>query len=216
MTSNKAKAAQLLEKLEFLFEKYSDELRAMTQPYQLRRVMNRVPNYEYQPEDPIVRESLLEHVGSLPMVATTLYPYIDDKSVELGQALVMLAIHDIGELVHGDTMTFIKKDSAKDPEQEAALSLLDPSYHKLYKDVESQTSQTAKFAKAIDKITPDIFEYLSPADVTLRRYKHFVGIGRDEIIPLIEKKKRPYMTWNPFMAEFHTLLLKKYAAKLKA
>ncbi len=149
----------------------------------------------------------MEHVGSTPIVATAFYPHIDSADVDLGKALTMLAIHDIGELIHGDTMTFIKKESAKDPEHEAALSLLNSLYHGLYNDVESQTSMTAKFAKAIDKITPDIIDYLTPADITIWRYRYFVGIGQDEIVGLIEKKKRPYMLWSPFMTEFHKLLL---------
>jgi 5'-deoxynucleotidase YfbR-like HD superfamily hydrolase len=70
----------------------------------------------------------------------------------------MLAIHDIGELITGDENTFTKQSAAKIPEHEAAIKLLHPSYHELYRDVESQTTQTAKFAKAIDKITPDLLD----------------------------------------------------------
>lgn len=163
-----------------------------------------------------MRETLMEHVGSLPMVATAFYPYLDDSDVDLGRALTMLAIHDIGELVTGDEMTFTKKASAKDPEREAALSLLYHTYHELYDDVENQTSASAKFSKAVDKITPDIYDYLTPANITVWRYKHFVGIEADKIIPLIEAKKRPYMLWNPFMTEFHILLLNRLATKIKA
>ncbi|HEU5187430.1 MAG TPA: HD domain-containing protein [Candidatus Saccharimonadales bacterium] len=210
-------AEELLKQLEFLFEKYSNEPRAMTQPYILQRVMDKVVGYKYHPDDILVRETLMEHVGSLPVFATAFYPHIQDDNVDLGRALIMIAIHDIGELITHDEMSFTKQDSAKDPEHEAALSLLDKSYHGLYEDVESQTSPTAKFAKAIDKITPDILEYFSPADITLRRYKHFLGLENiDEIIELIEKKKQPYMQWNPFMTTFHKLLLEKLSAKLKA
>src|SRR5579862_3069395 len=168
-------ALELLDKFEYLFERYSNELRATTQPYILNRVKDKVPGYQYHPEDGLIRETLMEHVGSTPVVATTFYPFINDGDVDLGKALVMLAIHDIGELVHGDVMTFIKKESAKDPEHDAARKLLDPYYHDLYNDVESQSSTTGKFAKAVDKITPDIVDYLTPAEVTLWRYKHFVG-----------------------------------------
>lgn len=209
-------AEELLKKLDFLFEKYSNEPRAMTQPYILQRVTDKVAGYQYHPDDVLVRETLMEHVGSLPMVATAFYPYIKDDNVDLGRALVMISIHDIGELVTHDEMTFTKQASAKDPEHEAALSLLDPYYHDLYEDVESQTSSTAKFAKAIDKITPDILEYFTPAEITLRRYKHFVGLETvDEVIDLIERKKQPYMQWNSFMTEFHKLLLDKLRVKLR-
>lgn len=208
-------ATKLLQELEFLFEKYSDEPRAMTQPYILKRVAKRLPDYQYNPEDTLVRETLIEHAGSLPIFATAFYPYIHDDNVDLGKALIMLAIHDIGELVEHDEMTFTKQSSAKDTEREAALSLLHPYYHELYDDVESQRSVSAKYAKAIDKINPDILEYFSPAEVTLQRYKHFTGLDTvEEIIDLIERKKRPYMQWNPFMTTFHELLLEKLRAKL--
>ncbi len=188
----------------------------MTQPFILKRVTDKVAGYVYHPDDMLVRETLMEHVGSLPMVATAFYPYIKNEDVNLGKSLVMIAIHDIGELVTHDQMIFTKQASARDPEHEAALSLLDPFYHVMYEDVESQTSVTAKFAKAIDKVTPDILEYFSPAEITLRRYQHFVGLESiDEILDLIERKKQPYMLWNPFMTEFHKLLLRKFRAKLQ-
>jgi len=207
--NTRTQARVLLEKLEFIFKGYSNELRATTQPYQLHRVQSSVSGFVYEPEDALIRETLMEHVGSLPMVATAFYPFIDDPAVDLGKALTMLAIHDIGELVTGDEMTFTKSKDSKDPEMEAARKLLHPYYHDLYEDVEHQTSPTAKFAKAIDKITPDIFDYLTPADITVRRFKHFVGIEQGEIMDLLLKHKRPYMLWNPFMTEFHKLLYEK-------
>lgn len=215
MTKPRDAAQKLLKELDFLFEGYSKELRATTQPFHLARVAGNIKDYTYHPDDVLVREPLIEHVGSLPMVATAVFPFIDDKSVDLGQALIMLAIHDIGELITGDEMTFIKKSEAKDPEHRAALTLLHTSYHDLYNDVESQTSQSAKFAKSIDKITGDLFDYLAPAEVTVWRYKHFVGTDPDGIVDLIVKHKRPYMLWNPFMVDLHTLLMERFAAKLK-
>jgi hypothetical protein len=206
---------EILDKVKFLFERYSSERRANTQPYLLDVVRVRVKDYQYNPADDLIRETLFEHVGSLPVLATALYPYINDAQVNLGDALVMLAIHDIGELTTGDEVTFTKEEAIKGAEYNAALQLLDPYYHSAYEDVETKASPSAKFAKAIDKITPDIFDYLTPADITIQRYKHFVGIEAGQIIETIVKYKRPYMTWNPFMTEFHVYLMDKLAAKLK-
>lgn len=208
-------AQELLEKLEFLFERYSNELRATTQPYTLQRLQASVGSFAYEPDSPVVRETLMEHIGSLPMLATAVYPYIDDADVDLGRALHMLAIHDIGELITHDEITFARKQPGIDAEQAAALSLLDPSYHNLYLEVEHKVSKTAQFAKSIDKINPDILDYLTPADITITRYKHFLGIGPDEIVGVILKHKRPYMLWNPFMTELHIVLLEKLSQKLK-
>ncbi len=205
---------EILKKIEFLFEKYSLERRATTQPYLLKIVQEKFKDYEYNPDDAVIREALMEHVGSLPVIATALYPYIDDPEVDLGRALTMLAIHDIGELETGDIITFTKKTAAKDPERAAALKLLDSSYHELYDEVETKTSKTAQFAKAIDKITPDIIDYLTPAEVTIWRMKHFAEVEPEDIVDIIVKHKRPYMLWNPFMTDFHKYLIEQLRVKL--
>ena len=208
---------KILDDVEFLFEHYSLERRSTTQPYLLKVAREQLKDYSYEPNDDLVRETLIEHVGSLPMLGTALYPYIDDPAVDLGASLTMMAIHDIGELITGDESTFTKKADANIAERKAALKLLDPIYHDIYDDVETKTSKSAKFAKAIDKINPDILDYLAPRDVTLWRYKEFVGIEKvDEIIETIVKHKRPYMLWNPFMTEFHIYLMEQLDKKLRA
>lgn len=205
---------KVLSEIERLIKGYSLERRASTQPFLLSAVQDFTRDYTYNPQDTLVRETLIEHVGSLPIVATALYPYINDEDVNIGDSLTMLAIHDIGELITGDENTFTKQKDASQREYEAGLSILHESYHDLYKDVESKTSKSAKFAKSIDKITPDIFDYLTPANITIERYKYFVGINPTEIIDVVVKHKRPYMTWNPFMTEFHNLLMSRLREKL--
>ena len=205
---------EIFEKVEFLFKRYSLERRAMTQPYLLDVVRAKIADYSYHPEDDLIRETLMEHVGSLPILATALYPYINDSEVHLGDALTMLAIHDIGELVVGDANVFTKKAERKQVEHEAGLKLLDPYFHSMYMDVESQTSKSAQFAKAIDKIAPDILDCVTPADITKQRLKHFAGFEPDQIVSKIVEFKRPYMLWNPFMTKFHAYLMENLSAKL--
>jgi hypothetical protein len=213
--SRPSQAEKLLEELEFLFRGYSEEPRAITQPHYLARLVARYPDYVYNPEDALIRESLMEYIGSSPIVAIAFYPYIDDAEVDLGRALTMLAIHDIGELEIGDEMTFTKNGDSKEGERQAALRLLHPFYYQLYDEIDAVVGKTAQFAKAIDKITSDIWDYFTPAAITMPRYKHFVGVEAGEIVELIQRHKRPYMLWNPFMTEFHTLLLGRLLAKLQ-
>lgn len=134
MKTYSPEAVAFLAECEFLFQKYSEELRATTQPYYLSKAIKHIPNYEYRPDDPLIRETLMEHVGSLPMLAAAFYPHLNNADVDLGKALTMLAIHDIGELITGDEITFTKKANAKDPERDAALSLLHKTYHAAYDD----------------------------------------------------------------------------------
>ncbi len=205
---------ELLEHIVFLYQKYSHEMRATTQPYYLEQLRKHDSNYEYHPEHDVVRESLLEHVGVLPMLAIEFYPYIDDEQVDLGRALTMLAIHDIGELIVGDVSTFKKDTSDYSQEQQAALSLLDSSYHEIYKEAESKQTHTAKFAKSIDKIAPDILDYVTDAVDTRYRFNVLYKKEPNEIVPLIVEHKRPHMLWNPFMTTFHDLLMSKVSEKL--
>ena len=204
----------ILDQVEYLFRQYSLVRRKTTQPYMLELVVQKLNDYQYSPDDDLVLETLIEHVGSLPMLATALYPHINDTEVDLGRALSMLAIHDIGELETGDEMVFTKHPNANIAERKAALRLLHPSLHALYHEAEAKQTKSAKFAKAIDKINPDIIDYLMPAEITKQRYKFYVGVEPDEIISTIVKHKRPHMIWNPFMTEFHDYLMTKLQQKL--
>jgi 5'-deoxynucleotidase YfbR-like HD superfamily hydrolase len=200
------KISEVLDQLLFFYEGYSKEYRASTQPFRLQAVQKLVKNYHYNCKDDAVREPLIEHSGSLAIVATTIYPHIANQNVDLGKALTMLAIHDIGELLTGEQ---------GQNEQQQALKLLPEYYHELYWEVEERTSDTARFAKAIDKITPDIVDLLTPAETNIERYKVFTGKNPEEIVPMIKDFKHPYMTWNPFLTKLHLKLLDRLDKKLK-
>ncbi|BCX13981.1 MAG: hypothetical protein KatS3mg085_513 [Candidatus Dojkabacteria bacterium] len=149
----------------------------------------------------------MEHVGHLPIIATKIYPFLDDSSVDIGKTLTMLAIHDIGELVTGDTFTYLKSDDDSQEEYEHALKLLDPVYHPFYEDVENQKSNSGKFAKSIDKMAPDLWELSLEPKESITRYQNKLGIKPKEIISLKKKSKMKYMEWNPFLSEFYEFIL---------
>lgn len=71
------------------------------QPYISAKIQKEFPEYQLNFDDEIVRETLSEYVGSLPIIATYIHPFLDHK-VDLGKVLIILAIHDIGELRTGD------------------------------------------------------------------------------------------------------------------
>lgn len=204
---------KVLDQVIFLYSKYSTEHRANTQPFHLQKVQNQFKNYKYNCKDLVVREPLIEHSGSLPIIATAIYPYIKNKNVDLGRALIMLAIHDIGELIVGDEITFTKKENKNEKIQ--ALKLLPKQFHPIYLEMEERKSDTAKFAKAIDKITPDIIDLITPGKITIKRYKILANKNPNEIVSTIKEFKHPYMLWNDFMTNFHLEILSKLNKKLK-
>lgn len=197
------------------FTEYSEEKRAATQPTRLAELKKLHPAYKYNPQDSIIREPLIEHVGSLPVVATTLYPFIGRDDINLGEALIMLAIHDIGELLVGDTITFAKSREEDDDEEKAALTILEPIYHDYYKRIEHQTDPTAQFAKTVDKMTPDIIDFLNSADDTMQRYESFMGTGTPEdIIQMKIDHKLRYMVWDKKVEELFRYILDQTREKL--
>ncbi len=207
--------ATVLDQIIFLYEKYSNEHRASTQPFHLQKVKKLVKNYHYRYDDLLVREPLIEHSGSLPIVATTVFPHIKNRHVNLGNTLIMLAIHDIGELVVHDEISFNKKEEHAPHEQQAALKLLPAYYHPYYLEMENRTTDTGKFAKAIDKMTPDIVDLMTPAEITIERYRQFVNQEPRQIVATIKKFKHPYMPWNKFMKDLHLEILARIDRKLK-
>ncbi|MCW1949020.1 MAG: HD domain-containing protein [Candidatus Shapirobacteria bacterium] len=204
---------KVLSQIIFVYTRYSTEHRANTQPFHLQKIQNQFQNYQYNCKDLVVREPLIEHSGSLPIIATTIYPYIKNKNVDLGTALIMLAIHDIGELITGDEITFTKKESQNEKNQ--ALKLLPKQFHSTYLEMENLNSDTAKFAKAIDKMTPDIIDLITLPEVTIKRYKILVNKNPDEIIPLIKEYKHHYMIWNNFLKNLHLEILNQLDQKLQ-
>lgn len=205
---------KVLDQIIFLYKGYSNEHRATTQPFHLEKVKAHVKDYIYKYDDLLVREPLIEHSGSLPIIATAIYPHLQDPNVDLGRALTMLAIHDIGEIVTGDEMTFLK---TKDPkiEQKQALLILDKSFHEIYMEVEELRSDTARFAKSVDRMTPGLIDLITPIEITVERYKMFTKKKPEEIVPLLRDYNYSYMTWNPFMTNLYTEILERLGKKLK-
>lgn len=206
---------KILDHLVYLYKGYATEFRATTQPFRWKTIKSVFPNQEYYPKDILYRETLIEHSGVLPVMATAIFPYINNPHIDLGKALIMLAIHDIGELIVGDEIVFAKQTGSADEEEKEALKLLPESFHSIYLDMERQISDTGKFAKAIDQIVPDIIDMITPPELTIMRYKTFVKKEPHEIIPMIIAHKRQYVQWNEFLTNLHREIMKRTEFKLK-
>lgn len=207
--------SEFLEYLEYLYKGHSNVHRKITQPFVYENVRNDYPDRDYQPGDNIVCETLIEHVGSLPLMTIAFYPHLNDSEVDLGETMTLLAIHDIGEIETGDETIYKKKADADRVEYEAALKILDPIYHEKLHDVEHKISKSAKFAKAIDKLTPDILDYFSTKEVMLYWYsQHMNTEDPQDIVDIIRKHKQPFFAWNEFLTEFHEYLLEEISKKL--
>lgn len=111
----------ILECLMELLRKYSFTYRAIVTE---ERYVNLVQSGIIQDIDYTskkLREPLIEHVGCLPIVASFLHEFIENRArVNLEKVLAILSIHDIGETEVGDVFAFGKTDIHAQLEYEAA------------------------------------------------------------------------------------------------
>ncbi len=159
-----------------------------------------------KPDQKIIIESLLEHVGVLPIVATFLYPHLHNKDkIDFGKVLLMLAIHDIGETVNGDLHPHRKTEKDIFNEQEAAKNLLNKRYHETYDEFENQQTLEAKFAKAVDVFSTFLADLFLPTDLVKERLKIY-----DFSWQLFEEKRRSVFMWDFFLNELFDEIIERY------
>lgn len=156
-------------------------------------------------DNEVLREPLVEHVGHLPILASYLHPHIEHSDkVDLGRALIMLSIHDIGETVTGEIFAYHKTNNDSETEYQAALKVLHPNFHIYLDEYEAGETLDAKYAKAIDALAPNIHEVDMP-NVTMERFAR-LGASVDHVI----KKKRQYCEWDGVLLEVFDLLMSQY------
>lgn len=152
------------------------------------------------------RESLLEHVGHLPILATYLHPHIENsEKVDLGRSLSMLAIHDIAEIELGDLLTFEKTKLDAEKEYELAQKLVHASQLNLLKEYEEFKTYDAKFAKSIDKLSALIMSL--PLGISeLHRWKYY-NFTLEQVIT----DKTKVFEWDKTFVE----IMKEYVKRIK-
>lgn len=153
----------------------------------------------------ILQETLIEHVGHLPILATYLHPYIEHSAeVDLGKVLLMLAIHDIGETVVGDVYTYHKTAEEDEKERVEALKLIHPQQIDIYNEYEERKTLESLFAKSIDALAPFIHA-ISLSKLTLDHASlHQVDVD------LVEKNKLKYFQWDSVMKEIFEICVEHY------
>lgn len=155
------------------------------------------------------RESLMEHVGHLPILATFLHPYLEhSKKVDLGKSLIMLSIHDIAETETGDINAFAKTDLQAQDEEEIAKKLLDKSYLIIFEEYEKLESLESKFAQSVDKLAPLLIEMTQMKIVPMKMKLYPYNMDK------IKAKQRPKHEWDKFLTCLVELMLNNFETDL--
>ena len=154
--------------------------------------------------DETIRETLIEHIGHLPILATYLHEYSEHASqINLGRALIMLAIHDIGETKIGDVFSFTKTILNEQDELTQARKLLSPALIPYFEEYEEKQTIDAKFAKSIDILAP----LLHGMDLIGYTYTRFIEYGGT--LETIITRQRPLFLWDQALLEIFDLCLEQ-------
>lgn len=138
------------------------------------------------------RENSAEHSWHLALMALTLAEYAPEGA-DLAGAIKQLLIHDIVEIDAGDVFCYDDNGQVGQAERERLAAerifgLLPPDQGQalmvLWKEFESQTTPTARFAAALDRIQPLIHNQQTEGG-TWRQY----GIRRAQVMQRMQPVK---------------------------
>ena len=152
---------KLVKGLILLQNQYSSEYRGIVTRERYVGLVDSGILKEFRFDSKEIREPLIEHVGHLPIIAAYLHSKIKNK-VDLGKSLIMLAVHDIGETVMGDIVTYKKTTKDSEAEYIEAKKKLPEELMKYLDEFEGQKTSEAKFAKSVDAIAPILHEFSIP------------------------------------------------------
>lgn len=199
------KAKELIQNLINLQNAYAHTFRMISTSERLGHALARERTGSIDVRAESVREPLLEHVGHLPVIASFLYTRIaHSKKIDLGRVLIMLSIHDIGETITGDVLTY-KKTAAQDKEEcEAARTLLSAELRPYFDEFEKRETLDAKYAKSVDALAPFLHE-LNTANLTRKRLAVFEFDSEQ-----IEAKKRILFDWDPVLRDMFEVFIEAF------
>lgn len=146
----------------------------------------------------IIRESDLEHIGHLPLLATLIHPHLQNRDkVDLAKSLLYLALHETPERIVGDMLNEDKTEKYSNDELKAAKELLSghyKHYYELYEDFHFLKNINAIFAYSIDRIAPFIYYEVQSPKTRIPRWKE-MGLSMEKV----RNSNVKHMEWDSTM-----------------
>lgn len=179
-------------------KEYATIFRHIVSPTRYRLALERQLIQPADVADELIRESDLEHIGHLPIVATIIHPHLEHAAeVDLAKTLLYLAIHDAPERITGDRLSYDKGQAEDDEELAAAEQIfVGPyaNYLTLYQDFHFTRTIEAKFAVSIDKIASFFYHVYQQPELRRRLWQH-----HNITIQKVLKKYADLMVWDATM-----------------
>lgn len=160
-------------------------------------------------------ENDAEHSWHLAMMVWILAPYYE-KKIDVARAIKMALMHDLVELVVGDTPFFADQTGKKDRELQAAHQLFEPlpkdlrdELLSLWHEFEEDKMAEAQFVKALDKLQPVLVNLMAEgrawkeyevSEAIVRSHKEDVrtrgSVLRDLFDWMLDEGRKGKMFWD--------------------
>jgi putative hydrolases of HD superfamily len=140
------------------------------------------------------RENDAEHSWHLAVMAMLLAEYAPGPEIDLLRVLRMVLIHDVVELVTGDTFVYDAESRARVAVEEALAAekvfgmLPEPegsNLRVLWQEFEARETPEARYARALDRLQPILLNYCSEGK-TWREHGIRADAVRELNIPVLE------------------------------
>jgi len=134
-----------------------------------------------------------------------LYQFVEKKrDIDLGKALTMLAIHDIGETEAGDVISYSKTKELERSELEFSKQLIPKELIGYFNEFQENHTFSAKFANTVDNIAPLLHDLVLP-EITIERF-NFFSFDTDKIVD----KKRTFFEWDSVLIKIFDYIIAEY------
>jgi 5'-deoxynucleotidase YfbR-like HD superfamily hydrolase len=161
MTGPGPEIKELVDEIFKVQKEYARIHRYIISPWRYEQALNEGLIKSNELSSSVIRESVLEHIGHLPALATIIYPYLARVGeVDLARTLLYLSIHEAPERITGDKISTHKTSIDDEEELAAARQIFSgkcEKYLALYEDYHFIRNIDAQFAMSVDKLAPFFF-----------------------------------------------------------
>jgi len=166
--------------MESLPERLRQQLRFIAEADKLKHIFR-----QSYLSDQSRRENDAEHSWHLCLMVLLLAEHSNFQNLDTLKVLKMVIIHDIVEIDAGDTYIYDEEAKRTQVEREAQAAerlfgLLpqdqSQAFHDLWIEFETEASNEAKFAKAIDRLHPMMLNYLAEGKTWIEH-----GVTEDQV-----------------------------------
>ena len=135
------------------------------------------------------RENSAEHSWHVILMALSMKDYANEP-IDINKVIKMMAVHDLGEIDSGDEFHYTKNSKKDDQERECIKRLCDIAPQSLadevlnlWQEFEERQTPEAKFAHAIDRFHPFLYQLENGGEAWKRhKISHEKALEKNEHI----------------------------------